>query len=96
MKGRQLGFAFRDLQVQGLNAASSHLPTFGSIFNPSAMMEELRNKRNPQLKNILTGFEGVIQPGEMLRESPLLHSHTSFNRHVSRSGQPRSRMQHLP
>ncbi|KAK2462635.1 hypothetical protein APHAL10511_005368 [Amanita phalloides] len=66
VKSRRLGVVFRDLRVIGLGAAASHIPTFGSAFNPFAMMERIQNLRHPHLQTILSGFEGVVRPGEML------------------------------
>lgn len=59
---------FRDLRVIGLGAAASHIPTFGAAFNPSAILEKIQGLRHPQLRTILSGFEGVVRPGEMLRK----------------------------
>ena len=62
---------FKDLRVVGLGSAASFQPTFGSTFNPKVMLESLNNIRNPPLRDILSGFEGVVRPGEMLRTSVL-------------------------
>ncbi|KAF5330166.1 hypothetical protein D9611_010635 [Ephemerocybe angulata] len=66
VKPRQLGVAFRDLEVLGVGASSSFQPTLGSLFNPCAIAEGIRNARHPSIKHILSGFEGVVKPGEML------------------------------
>ena len=58
---------FKDLRVVGLGAAASFQPTFGSFFNPKIILEKIRTMRHPPLRDILSGFEGVIRPGEMLR-----------------------------
>jgi ATP-binding cassette subfamily G (WHITE) protein 2 (SNQ2) len=58
---------FKDLRVVGLGAAASYQPTFGSTFNPKAILENIQTLRHPPVRNILSGFEGVIRPGEMLR-----------------------------
>ena len=64
---RELGVWFKDLHVVGLGAAVSYQSTFGSFFNPKVILENLRTNRHPPLRDILSGFEGVIRPGEMLR-----------------------------
>jgi ATP-binding cassette subfamily G (WHITE) protein 2 (SNQ2) len=38
----------------------------GSLFNPTSIFHSLQTIRHPPVKNILTGFEGVVRPGEML------------------------------
>ncbi len=58
---------FRDLRIVGLASGTSHIPTVGAFFNPSAVLEKIQNLRHPYLKTILSGFEGVVRPGEMLR-----------------------------
>lgn len=68
IKPRSLGVAFRNLQVVGTGSADTYLPTLGSVFNPAVILEGLQNQRHPKLKNILQGFEGVVRPGQMLRE----------------------------
>ncbi|KAH9995929.1 ABC-2 type transporter-domain-containing protein [Russula compacta] len=47
-------------------AAASYQTTFGSFFNPMTILENIQTLRHPPLRDILTGFEGVIRPGEML------------------------------
>ena len=73
VKRRALGVAFRDLHVTGLGADASYQTTFGSLFNPTHLSGAIRNIRHPPVKDILSGFEGVVQPGEMLRTPT--HSH---------------------
>jgi ATP-binding cassette subfamily G (WHITE) protein 2 (SNQ2) len=63
---------FKDLRVVGLGAAASFQPTFGTFFNPMTILENIRTLRHPPLRDILTGFEGVLRPGEMLRMCPSL------------------------
>jgi ATP-binding cassette, subfamily G (WHITE), member 2, SNQ2 len=58
---------FKDLHVVGLGAAASYQTTFGSFFNPMVILEKIRTLRHPPLRDILTGFEGVVRPGQMLR-----------------------------
>jgi ATP-binding cassette, subfamily G (WHITE), member 2, SNQ2 len=59
---------FRNLKVVGLGASASHFSTIGSVLNPVVAIEKLQTLRHPPLRNILSGFEGVVRPGEMLRE----------------------------
>ncbi|TFK22472.1 hypothetical protein FA15DRAFT_757994 [Coprinopsis marcescibilis] len=66
IKSRELGVVFRDLRVVGLGSAASYQPTFGSLFNPLDIVSSIRNARNPPLRDILQGFEGVVKPGEMI------------------------------
>ncbi|KAF4598086.1 hypothetical protein EYR38_006480 [Pleurotus pulmonarius] len=63
---RQLGVLFRDLRVVGIGASASHIPTLGSVLNPFLLFERIQTARHPPLKDILSGFEGVVRPGEML------------------------------
>jgi ATP-binding cassette, subfamily G (WHITE), member 2, SNQ2 len=69
---RELGVLFQNLKVVGLGAAASFQPTLGSLLNPMMILEQLQTLRHPPLRDILSGFEGVIRPGEMLRKSPLV------------------------
>jgi ATP-binding cassette subfamily G (WHITE) protein 2 (SNQ2) len=64
---RELGVMFKDLHVVGLGATATFQPTFGSMFNPRVILENIQTLRHPPLRDILTGFEGVVRPGEMLR-----------------------------
>ncbi|KAJ8508468.1 hypothetical protein ONZ45_g9277 [Pleurotus djamor] len=66
IKTRDLGVMFKDLRVIGLGSAASHIPTLGSVLNPLGLVEHIQTLRHPPLKDILTGFEGVVRPGEML------------------------------
>ncbi len=47
---------FRDLRIVGLASGTSHIPTVGAFFNPSAVLEKIQNLRHPYLKTILSGF----------------------------------------
>jgi ATP-binding cassette subfamily G (WHITE) protein 2 (SNQ2) len=67
IQSRELGVLFKDLHVVGLGAAASYQRTFGSYFNPKDIVENFRTMRHPPLRDILSGFEGVVRPGEMLR-----------------------------
>ncbi|KAI9464144.1 ABC-2 type transporter-domain-containing protein [Lactarius psammicola] len=66
IQSRELGVMFKDLRVVGLGATTSYQPTFGSFFNPNVIVEKVQALRHPPLRNILSGFEGVVRPGEML------------------------------
>ncbi|KAF5329467.1 hypothetical protein D9619_009293 [Psilocybe cf. subviscida] len=66
IKPRTLGVAFKDLTVVGRAPSNSWIPTIGSLFNPMVIMENIQGSRHPTLRNIITGFEGVVKPGEML------------------------------
>jgi ATP-binding cassette subfamily G (WHITE) protein 2 (SNQ2) len=68
VKQRNLGVGFENLRVVGLGAAASQQTTFGSILNPMNVVDLVRRLRHPPLRDIISGFEGVIRPGEMLRE----------------------------
>ncbi|OCB87187.1 hypothetical protein A7U60_g5703 [Sanghuangporus baumii] len=63
---RHLGVVFKDLSVQGLGATAKYMPTVGSTLNPLSFIEKTWALRHPSVRNILTGFEGVVNPGEML------------------------------
>jgi ATP-binding cassette subfamily G (WHITE) protein 2 (SNQ2) len=66
IKGRELGVMFKDLRVVGVGARASLQPTIGSMFNPTAILRNISAMRNPPVRDILSGFEGVVEPGEML------------------------------
>lgn len=68
IKPRELGVVFQNLRVVGLGATASYAPTMGSIFNPLTIVEAVQKARHPPIRDILNGFEGVVRPGEMLRE----------------------------
>jgi ATP-binding cassette subfamily G (WHITE) protein 2 (SNQ2) len=70
IKTRQLGVLFENLGVVGLGASASYQQTLGSLFNPMNVIHKLQSFRHPPLRNILTDFEGVVRPGEMLRPYP--------------------------
>lgn len=63
---RELGIVFKDLRVVGLGATASYAPTMGSLFNPLAMIESIQSTFHPPVRDILSGFEGVVRPGEMI------------------------------
>ncbi|KZP27013.1 pleiotropic drug resistance ABC transporter [Athelia psychrophila] len=66
LKKRELGVLFRDLRVVGLGASASFAPTLGSTINPMGIFDAIKAARHPPVKDILSGFEGVVRPGEML------------------------------
>ncbi|KAI6026023.1 ABC-2 type transporter-domain-containing protein [Pisolithus marmoratus] len=66
LRSRELGVMFRDLRVVGVGASTALQPTVGSQFSPRSLLSAINNWRRPPLRNILSGFEGVIRPGEML------------------------------
>jgi ATP-binding cassette subfamily G (WHITE) protein 2 (SNQ2) len=68
LKTRELGVMFKDLKVVGLGAFTSYQSTLGSLLNPLSVLEAIRAFRHPPVKDILSGFEGVVRPGEMLCE----------------------------
>ena len=68
IKSRQLGVVFESLRVVGLDVSASLQPTLGSLLNPLNIFTEIRSLRHPLLKDIISGFRGVVRPGEMLRE----------------------------
>jgi len=75
-KWRELGVVFNDLRVVGTGAGASLQSTMGSLFSPSSLLRKINAIRNPPLRDILSGFEGVIAPGEMLRESSVARTYT--------------------
>ncbi len=66
IKQRRLGVVFKDLHVAGLGANTACTPMMGSTFNPLNMIETTQNAQHPPVCDILSGFEGVVKPGEML------------------------------
>ncbi|KAF8069190.1 pleiotropic drug resistance ABC transporter [Lyophyllum atratum] len=63
---RELGVQWQNLRVVGLGSTAAYQETFGSILSPASIIEKIRTMRNPPLRDILSGFEGVVRPGEML------------------------------
>ncbi|KIJ13672.1 hypothetical protein PAXINDRAFT_170181 [Paxillus involutus ATCC 200175] len=66
IQARRLGVAFKNLRVVGIGARASFQPTIGSILSPVAIMKSIDTMRHPPVRDILSGFEGVVIPGEML------------------------------
>ncbi|KAI0316079.1 pleiotropic drug resistance ABC transporter [Amylostereum chailletii] len=63
---RQLGVIFKNLRVVGLGATAGHQNTFASLFDPRVWLAAVQQKIHPPLRDIISGFEGVIRPKEML------------------------------
>ncbi|VDC00110.1 unnamed protein product [Peniophora sp. CBMAI 1063] len=63
---RELGVLFEDLRVIGLGATANYQDTLGSMLNPMNILAGIKKSRNPPVRDILSGFEGVVKPGEML------------------------------
>lgn len=66
LKSRELGVMFENLRVVGLGASASYQPTLGSTLNPLGIVEGIQAARHPHTRDILSGFEGVVYPGEMM------------------------------
>ena len=66
---RELGVMFENLRVVGLGATANYQDTLGSMLNPMNIIAGIKKARNPPVRDILSGFEGVVKPGEMLRTS---------------------------
>ncbi len=69
VKARELGVVFRNLRVVGMGASSSHQPTLGTVLDPRSILNVIQRIRHPPVRDIISGFEGVVRPGEMLRKS---------------------------
>ncbi|KAG2112808.1 hypothetical protein BD769DRAFT_1778685 [Suillus cothurnatus] len=72
IKARELGMMFNDLRVVGLGACALLQPTMGLMLNPFTALNNITTMRNPPICDILSGFEGVVMPGEMLHKSIVL------------------------
>ncbi|KAK0494589.1 pleiotropic drug resistance ABC transporter [Armillaria luteobubalina] len=66
VKARELGIVFRNLRVVGMGASSSHQPTLGTVLDPRSILNIIQRIRHPPVRDIISGFEGVVRPGEML------------------------------
>ncbi|EMD36973.1 hypothetical protein CERSUDRAFT_114880 [Gelatoporia subvermispora B] len=66
IKKRELGVVFNDLRVVGLGAGATYQPTLASETNPLGILDKIQAARHPPTRDILSGFEGVVKPGEML------------------------------
>lgn len=67
---RTLGVYFKDLRVIGTGASSLFQDTVGSRLNPKVAYNDIRRALRPETRDLLSGFNGVVRPGEMLRKSP--------------------------
>ena len=65
---RSLGVYFKDLNVVGTGASASFQNTVGSRLNPKVAYDDIRRALRPETRDILSGFNGVVRPGEMLRK----------------------------
>ncbi|KAL0955420.1 hypothetical protein HGRIS_001666 [Hohenbuehelia grisea] len=63
---RELGVLFDNLCVVGLGASARFQPTLGSMLNPLNILRKVQALRHPPLREIISGFEGLVRPGEML------------------------------
>ncbi|KIJ10444.1 hypothetical protein PAXINDRAFT_102018 [Paxillus involutus ATCC 200175] len=66
IQARRFNVAFKDLRVVAIGDRASFQPTVSSILSPVAIMKSIRTMRHPPVRDILSGFEGVVTPGEML------------------------------
>ncbi|KAG2347847.1 pleiotropic drug resistance ABC transporter [Suillus weaverae] len=66
IKDCQLGVMFKDLRVVGAGSRISIQPTVSSPFHPSTFLRKIREIRHPPTRDILSGFEGVVTPGQIL------------------------------
>lgn len=57
---------FKNLRVVGLGATASYQPTLGSAINPINILTRMLSRQPPPIRDLLSGFEGVVQPGQML------------------------------
>lgn len=57
---------FKNLRVVGLGATASYQPTLGSALNLFNILKGMLSRRPPPIRDLLSGFEGVVQPGQML------------------------------
>ncbi|THH03170.1 hypothetical protein EW145_g6471 [Phellinidium pouzarii] len=65
-----LGLAFKDLCIFGFDMSPSSgnalQSTLGSLLNPVEWVKNLVKMRHPCTRRVISGFEGVVNPGEML------------------------------
>jgi hypothetical protein len=69
---RKLGVMFRDLRVVGLGVGAAVQHNLVSLFYPQSIVKYINTSWHPPVRDIISGFEGVVLPGEMLR------AYTSF------------------
>lgn len=58
---------FRDLRVVGLGGGEAVQHNLASPFSPQCLMNYINTLRHSQVRGVISGFEGVVLPGEMLR-----------------------------
>ncbi|KAG9313753.1 P-loop containing nucleoside triphosphate hydrolase protein [Chiua virens] len=63
---RELGVMFRDLRVVGLGVGAAVQNNLASPFSPKSIISTIKNLRHPPVRDIISGFGGVVLPGEML------------------------------
>ncbi|KAL0957046.1 hypothetical protein HGRIS_003145 [Hohenbuehelia grisea] len=63
---RQMGVLFTDLSITGIGAAATKQKTVGSVLNPAQWNAAVQNLRHPAVRHIISGFNGLVKPGEML------------------------------
>lgn len=54
----------------GTGATTSFQNTVGATLNPKAVYDNIRRTLRPETRDILSAFNGVIRPSEMLRKFP--------------------------
>ena len=65
LQKRELGVSFENFRVVGLGATATYQPTVASTINPLNVLEKIRALRHPALRDILSGFNGAVCPGEI-------------------------------
>ncbi|KAI9569369.1 ABC-2 type transporter-domain-containing protein [Boletus coccyginus] len=63
---RKLGVMFRDLRVMGVDVGAAVQHNLVSLFYPKSIIQYIRAWWHPPVRDIISGFEGVVLPGEML------------------------------
>ena len=64
---REMGLAFRDLDVSGHGVGAKYHATVGSVLVPfQTIAGMVRQMLHPPVKHILKGVTGCVKPGEML------------------------------
>jgi len=71
---RKLGIMFRDLRVIGLDVGAAVQHNLVSLFYPQSIIQYIHALWHPPVRDIISGFEGVVLPGEMLRAYTLFPS----------------------
>jgi ATP-binding cassette subfamily G (WHITE) protein 2 (SNQ2) len=67
VKRREIGVMFEDLNVVGLGASAKYQDNLASFLNPRNIVKDMKASRHPATRDILSGFSGVVRPGEMMR-----------------------------